>query len=180
MTPLATRLQEAFNRKGGTKKAFAEAVGVSPPAVNDWFSGKTQSIDGKNLIKAADYLGVSPEWLATGNGSSPSSDISEKTLTGIRVEAGALFYKDAFTHHKVKALNHLHMFEANLRNDMKDLLGICRCMPMEKRFEISKILRALIMEESTEQTYFYMQILADELWEALLTANDVQDIKRRY
>ena len=51
-----------------TKAGLARACGITAPSVNDWFSGKSQSIDGKHLTKAAAYLECSAHWLSTGQG----------------------------------------------------------------------------------------------------------------
>ena len=51
-----------------TQSGMARACGISRASVNAWVSGKTESIDGKYLTTAATYLGVSPHWLATGEG----------------------------------------------------------------------------------------------------------------
>ncbi len=51
-----------------TQSGVARACGISRASVNAWVSGKTESIDGKYLTTAASYLGVSPHWLATGEG----------------------------------------------------------------------------------------------------------------
>lgn len=51
-----------------TQAALARACGVRAPSVNDWISGKTKTIEGENLLVAADYLKVMPMWLATGKG----------------------------------------------------------------------------------------------------------------
>lgn len=51
-----------------TQKALAAACGISAPSVNDWVTGKTKTIEGANLLKAAAFLGVSPKWLADGVG----------------------------------------------------------------------------------------------------------------
>lgn len=50
------------------QNALAKAVGVKPPTVNDWLSGKSQTIRGQYLVRVAKELGVSPDWLATGRG----------------------------------------------------------------------------------------------------------------
>lgn len=47
---------------------LARAVGVKPPSVSDWLSGKSKTMEGENLLRAAKHLGVSPVWLATGKG----------------------------------------------------------------------------------------------------------------
>lgn len=52
----------------GSKAALARACRVKGPSVSDWLSGKTQTLEGENLLNAARFLNVSPEWLATGRG----------------------------------------------------------------------------------------------------------------
>ncbi|MCH7389532.1 LexA family protein [Acinetobacter dispersus] len=47
---------------------LARAVGVKPPSVSDWLSGKSKTMEGENLIKASKFLGVSASWLASGTG----------------------------------------------------------------------------------------------------------------
>lgn len=70
MTTLAERLQTVMDRnKGLTKAGLARACSISPPSVNDWFTGKTKSISSHHLHAAAVYLGVGAQWLATGEGS---------------------------------------------------------------------------------------------------------------
>lgn len=49
-------------------KALAAACGIAAPSVSDWRSGKTQTIEGANLIRAAEFLGVRAKWLAEGVG----------------------------------------------------------------------------------------------------------------
>ena len=51
-----------------TQTALAKAAGVSQPTVNDWLSGKSQTIRSDILIPVARYLKVNPSWLATGKG----------------------------------------------------------------------------------------------------------------
>ncbi|BBT40911.1 LexA family protein [Pseudomonas putida] len=51
-----------------SQAALARACGIKPPSVNDWISGKTKTIEGQNLLLAAEFLGVLPKWLATGRG----------------------------------------------------------------------------------------------------------------
>lgn len=73
---LAARLQSALDRKpGATKAALARACQVKGPSVVDWFNGKTLSLKGRSLVRAAAYLGVDPGWLATGSGSPGWTDI---------------------------------------------------------------------------------------------------------
>ncbi|SOS36021.1 phage repressor protein [Pseudomonas syringae group genomosp. 3] len=51
-----------------SQAALARACGISAPSVNDWVSGKTKTIEGENLLLAAELLKVAPMWLATGKG----------------------------------------------------------------------------------------------------------------
>jgi len=51
-----------------TQARLAEACGVKPPSVSNWFSGQSQAIKGKNLLRAAKYLNVRPDWLESGIG----------------------------------------------------------------------------------------------------------------
>ena len=76
MSTLADRLSQALAARQAaaaageriTKAGLARACGIKQPSVSDWFNGQTATIEGQNLIAAAAYLGVSPEWLATGKG----------------------------------------------------------------------------------------------------------------
>lgn len=70
MPTLKERLERALeNKQGATKASLARHCGITKTSVSGWFSGKTKSLDGQNLIRAAAYLGVRPEWLASGRGS---------------------------------------------------------------------------------------------------------------
>lgn len=69
MSTLAERLQIALAaspHKG--QAALARYCGVKPPSVSAWFSGGTKSLEGSNLLKAAEFLGVRPKWLSDGVG----------------------------------------------------------------------------------------------------------------
>ena len=78
---LKQRLQEAVvaweNRENRPfyQVDLAKACNTSPTAVWMWFEGKTVSLRGKNLLAAATFLGIFPQWLATGTGLMfPTSD----------------------------------------------------------------------------------------------------------
>lgn len=71
MKTLAERLKYAMEVLPPKKikgVELARAVGVKPPSVSDWLSGKSKSMEGENLLRAAKHLNVNPVWLATGNG----------------------------------------------------------------------------------------------------------------
>jgi len=61
----AIRLRGILEKKKITQKQLAEAVGVSPPAVQFWFKGKNGPSD-EIKQKVADFLGVSYGWLYSG------------------------------------------------------------------------------------------------------------------
>lgn len=67
MSTLAERLALLFAENPSfTKADLARACGIKPPSVSDWFNGKTKQLVGTNLNNAAGYLGVTPDWLASG------------------------------------------------------------------------------------------------------------------
>ena len=76
MSTLAERLVLLFKENPELSQAgLARACEIAQPSVNDWFSGRTKRMTGKNLLRAAVYLNVNPEWLATGKGEMRSSKI---------------------------------------------------------------------------------------------------------
>lgn len=74
MKTLAERLTDALARTTHTKADLARACAVAAPSVNDWFSGKTKSLKGTSLIRAANFLGVRSLWLAEGKGPRTNED----------------------------------------------------------------------------------------------------------
>jgi phage repressor protein C with HTH and peptisase S24 domain len=64
---LATALSDA--KKTGrirNQSELAERVGIRRASISAWFTGDTKTLEGTNLAKAAEALGVDPHWLATG------------------------------------------------------------------------------------------------------------------
>lgn len=55
--------EETFKKKF-RNSAMAEYCGVSRASIGLWVNGPTKELDGSNLMKAAEFLGVSPKWLA--------------------------------------------------------------------------------------------------------------------
>lgn len=80
MQTLSERLSLAMKHREVKAIQLAQAIGVSGPSVSDWITGKSKSIEGKNLIRAARFLGVSPEWLALGE-----SDFEESRRDPLQV-----------------------------------------------------------------------------------------------
>jgi transcriptional regulator with XRE-family HTH domain len=68
-TQLKDRLRTAMQGPPVVSGAdLARAVGVKPPSVSDWLSGKSQSLKGENLKRAASKLSVNAAWLSLGEG----------------------------------------------------------------------------------------------------------------
>lgn len=94
MNTLEQRINKAFeyrksiatNGEKITKAAIALACGVSAPSVNDWFSGKTKNLDGNNLLNAAKYLKVNPEWLGSGKGRMDDALAVHENTDGIEIK----------------------------------------------------------------------------------------------
>lgn len=73
-TDMPTRIADLLQAKnGGNQSELARHVGVSPQAVQQWIAGET-SPRGKNLVKVAEFLGVSPSELQYGE--QPMDDLS--------------------------------------------------------------------------------------------------------
>ena len=73
MSTLAERLCESLEQAKTSaphksKSGLARFCGIKSPSVSDWFSGRTKKLEYSNVVKAAEYLGVSAEWLQTGEG----------------------------------------------------------------------------------------------------------------
>lgn len=69
---LADRMQKALDHRAQSaapgevisKSGLARACGIKQPSVSAWFSGATKTLEGANLLKAAEYLKVNPIWLS--------------------------------------------------------------------------------------------------------------------
>ncbi|ATZ63025.1 MULTISPECIES: LexA family protein [Acinetobacter] len=105
MKTLAERLKYAMEILPPKKikgVELARAVGVKPPSVSDWLSGKSKTMEGENLLKASKFLGVNATWLATGSGS-----IKEKELIGTKdQEIPNIIFKD-LNLHKIPVLDYV-------------------------------------------------------------------------
>lgn len=80
MTSLSERMLSALadaqkNDSYKSQAGLARACGIKTPSVSGWFTGKTKNLTFENAVKAAAYLGVSAEWLATGEGDMHSASV---------------------------------------------------------------------------------------------------------
>jgi transcriptional regulator with XRE-family HTH domain len=65
-------LAVAIRDSGMSKRAFAEAVGLSHAAINNYLTGRTPKLD--EAMKIARYLGVSIDGLLSGKKSVPGEN----------------------------------------------------------------------------------------------------------
>lgn len=65
MESMANRIEIALRNKGGNQSELARFVGVTPQAVQKWIAGESEP-KGKNLARAAEFLGVSASYLQFG------------------------------------------------------------------------------------------------------------------
>ena len=89
---LAQRLTNAMAIKGISQAELARACNVKPPSVHGWLSGKAKFLRGENLLLAAAALGVSQQWLATGEGAMQADAGEDLAQAGLPVLQPQLAY----------------------------------------------------------------------------------------
>lgn len=82
------RLRLAVEDKGWNQADLARALGVSRSAAAKWFGGSDMAAG--NLRRAADVLGVSYDWLATGNGERRQKRSGGGMPEGMKIEVNDL------------------------------------------------------------------------------------------
>lgn len=68
MSTYGKRLKAALEMRGASRLGLAKAINRSPQAVGQVINGATRAFTAENNALAAAFLGVSPDWLATGEG----------------------------------------------------------------------------------------------------------------
>lgn len=71
---IGRRIKQARKRASLTQKELGEKIGVTPQSINQWETGVTKAISGTNLIKAAQALGTTPQWILHGSLLDPVDD----------------------------------------------------------------------------------------------------------
>ena len=83
-----------------TQQQLADAIFVSRPAVTQWETGETKTLEGENLLRVAKALEVSPEWLMYGTGPGPGFSTTPVKVAANDDEAGlsrrALMFAQVF------------------------------------------------------------------------------------
>lgn len=86
MNDYAQRLTAAMEHAGQKTTALALNLGVSYQAVKKVLDGKSTSLNAANNARAARFLGVSADWLATGSGSMLGVDANADLVGRPRTE----------------------------------------------------------------------------------------------
>lgn len=73
-----------------TQQQLAAAVDVSRPAVTQWETSETKTLEGENLVRVAHALGVTTEWLLYGTGPGPGEPLQPKTADAANDQQGGL------------------------------------------------------------------------------------------
>lgn len=85
---LAARIKDARIRAGLSQAELARRCDISQPSLHDLESGKSKSARGITLIRLAEALGQTPEWLAGAKGvrqdSTPKNVAEESLLSDFR------------------------------------------------------------------------------------------------
>ena len=76
----ATRLKSAMDAAGVSVQALANHLGVTYQAVKAAINGRSRGLTAPNNARAAEKLGVSGHWLATGEGPRESTQVASKQV----------------------------------------------------------------------------------------------------
>jgi phage repressor protein C with HTH and peptisase S24 domain len=84
MVDYTERLRLALKQSGCSVQMLADGLGISYQAAKKALDGKTRAFTASNNMKAAKLLGVSAEWLATGEGEVKVERTVSEILDGYR------------------------------------------------------------------------------------------------
>ena len=79
-----------------TQQQLADAVDVSRPAVTQWETGENKMLDGDNLVRVAQALGVTTEWLLYGTGSSSGETTRSEKKIPLGLDEESVLMAQAF------------------------------------------------------------------------------------
>lgn len=86
--PFSDRIKRLRKAKGLSPQQFADAIGVSRPTVVMWESGASERPESRNLLRAAEVLGVDPYYLE--HGDEPRAVSSRNGLRNIPIIGHAI------------------------------------------------------------------------------------------
>lgn len=99
--------READNPDGFSPARFAKKIGISGATMSDWESGVIKQISGPNLVKVANALGVTPEWIITGQGNPEGRPQPQQKLSDDQRSLLAL-WGELFEHQRADYLAKFH------------------------------------------------------------------------
>lgn len=86
---LSSRLKTLLDENPSkTQAGLARATGAKPASISDWVNDRTKSINSKYLTNAANYFGVSSDWLSTGKGPKEPQGIINQAMAGLSPTGG--------------------------------------------------------------------------------------------
>ncbi|XDZ52338.1 S24 family peptidase [Neisseriaceae bacterium CLB008] len=94
MKTLSDRIRYRLDALGKTQADLAKYCKVRRPSVSKWLSGSTKTLQGQNLLRAAEFLECDPDWLADGKGF--WSKHQNKMLEDVKSQDKTSFQIDAF------------------------------------------------------------------------------------
>lgn len=77
METLGDRIKQERLAKKMSQEELGNQIGVGKSSVSQWENGLTKKMDGLNIVMTAKALGVSPEWLALGEGAKYSTNLAK-------------------------------------------------------------------------------------------------------
>lgn len=84
MSTLKERIAElSKDLSRGWQAELARHCEVAAPSVSDWVTGKTKTLEGDHLMRAAHYFKCNPKWLSSGEGPKrPANAADSHLVTG--------------------------------------------------------------------------------------------------
>lgn len=117
METLGSRIKTVMETKGMNANSLAMAVGVSRPAIAKILEGQVRHP--KYLFEIADALGVSVEWLKTGEGSPEDSDgLADDCVRFERLDVVAALGDGYINNEAVEVVDFVHVDKAWAREKL--------------------------------------------------------------
>ncbi|HCA5020430.1 LexA family protein [Acinetobacter baumannii] len=102
---LAIKHYESETGKRFKNTDLARFAGVSRANVGLWVNGPTQELEGSNLVKAAEFLGVSKDWLAGQSNKMDATKIDNNVSKRVATLAPVLSWVQAGTFTNVQSVD---------------------------------------------------------------------------
>lgn len=122
---LAIKHYESETGKRFKNTDLARFAGVSRANVGLWVNGPTQELEGSNLVKAAEFLGVSKDWLAGQSNKMDATKIDNNVSKKVAKLAPVLSWVQAGTFTNVQSVD-LSMVEEWLLYLMNALIVLSK------------------------------------------------------